>query len=48
MGEARKADAVGFNHVALEVVISRRRWLSTVDCSTSNFGARAIRRPSSI
>jgi hypothetical protein len=47
MVEARKARAVGFNHVALEVGDIEEALASTVDCSTSSFGAKAALRPSS-
>ena len=48
MAEARKARAVGFNHVALEVGDIEDAPAFTVDCSISNLGARAPLRPSSI
>ena len=49
MAEAKKARAVGLNHVALEVGdILRRLWLFTVVCLTSSFAARAPPRLSSI
>ena len=38
---AQKARAVGVNHVALEVGDIDKLWLSIVDCSILNFGARA-------
>jgi hypothetical protein len=48
MAEAKKARAVGLNHVALEVGDTRRLWLFTVDYLTSGFAARAALRLLSI
>ena len=48
MPEAKKARAIGFNHVALEVGDIDEALASTGDCSISNLEARAEHRPSSI
>jgi hypothetical protein len=48
MPEAKKARAVGFNHVAIEVGDIEEALAFYVACSTSSFAARARHRPSSI
>jgi hypothetical protein len=48
MPASKKARAVGFNHVALEVGDIDAALASTVAFSTSNFEARAIQQRSSI